>query len=280
MQVRHYRKEILCIGALLFSVLLYMLSGCEGEADIVFLLDSSDQMPIATFNLAKAYIRSLVSKLDIGMDSTRVSLASLAGTGKPEFFLGPDYNKAHIMDAIQRTQYIGSQADVAENLKFVRETMFSSANYARDRVPNILVMFIADSTNVSFVDITDEASKLRNDLNVSIIVKNYISCVTCEIFVKCSTLNYSYIIHVLLVNGEFKLFLSVHSILQTNIYVIAYGNSVDRGTLQDDIRRIASVPSTKYAFMYNQGDRYERYDADIIKNLCQDVPSMSLVFLI
>ena len=102
------------------------------------------------------------------MSTTRVALVSLAGTGRVEFYLGPDYNKQRIMDNIQRTQHIGTQADVAASLRFIRETMFDFTNYARDRIPKIVVMFLSDATNISSSDIVFEADKLKQDLNVSI----------------------------------------------------------------------------------------------------------------
>ena len=136
----------------------------------MFVLDSSDQMPFDVFESAKEYIRSIVGRLDVGMSTTRVGMVSLAGTGQVDFYLGPDYNKQRLMDNIWRMQHYNVPADVAANLRFVRETMFDFSNFARPRIPKIVVMFIADATNISYSDIVFEASRLKQDLSVSGIV--------------------------------------------------------------------------------------------------------------
>ena len=51
------------------------LTGCEGEGDLIFLLDSSSESSTHDFENAKDFVRAIVAKLDIGTNVTRVGIA-------------------------------------------------------------------------------------------------------------------------------------------------------------------------------------------------------------
>ena len=57
---------ILNISILLFSVIVHLV--CEGQADIVFVVDSSGSIRESRFQLVKDYMKSVVSEMEIAPD--------------------------------------------------------------------------------------------------------------------------------------------------------------------------------------------------------------------
>ncbi len=152
---------------------LLLTAGCEGEADIVFLLDSSSRTNQYDFEQIRGVTRSIVSELDIAMDKTRVGVASITSEGISEFSLQRYYEKQQMMEAILRINFRNQNANFSRALNYVNIEMFSKKSGMRTPelpVPCILVFFISYDMALTINQVVMNATNsLKHNRQITVI---------------------------------------------------------------------------------------------------------------
>ena len=118
----------------------YVAPGCDGQADVIFMIDSTGLFTPQKHNDAKNFIASQIDKLDVGENKTRVGVISLAGNGLPEVHLNEEYNKEGLISKVQQIPFRNAPTfDVVNTISTVEEIMLRESNGGRDnKVPGIL----------------------------------------------------------------------------------------------------------------------------------------------
>lgn len=109
------------------------------KADIMFLVDSSGSIGLDNFIKMKTFMKSLVSKSQIGADRVQVGVVQFSDINKEEFQLNKYISQSEISDAIDRMPHIGQTTMTGSALTFVSQ-YFSPAKGARPNVRKFLIL--------------------------------------------------------------------------------------------------------------------------------------------
>ncbi|XP_058146622.1 collagen alpha-6(VI) chain [Dasypus novemcinctus] len=111
----------------------------EVKADIMFLVDSSGSIGLENFIKMKTFMKSLVSKSQIGADRVQIGVVQFSHVNKEEFQLNRFRSQRDISDAIDRMGHIGETTLTGSALTFVSQ-YFSPAKGARPDVRKFLIL--------------------------------------------------------------------------------------------------------------------------------------------
>nr|XP_020827928.1 collagen alpha-3(VI) chain isoform X2 [Phascolarctos cinereus] len=114
-------------------------------ADIIFLIDSSDNVRQDGLAHIRDFIGSIVRKLNIGPNRVRIGVLQFSNDVFPEFYLRTHRSQAAVLDAIRRLRFRGgSPLNTGKALDFVAKNFFvkSAGSRIEDGVPQHLVLFL------------------------------------------------------------------------------------------------------------------------------------------
>ncbi|KAG8572802.1 hypothetical protein GDO81_012168 [Engystomops pustulosus] len=118
--------------------------GCRkaNQADIVFLLESSNQISEDSFENVKDFLYGLVSSLDVGIDKVRIGLAQYSDETNRVFLLNEYSLKSEILEKIQSLSYKDGNTYTGRALQDVNNTYFteSAGSRAAENVAQLLVL--------------------------------------------------------------------------------------------------------------------------------------------
>ncbi|NXV19667.1 CO6A3 protein, partial [Cepphus grylle] len=112
------------------------------KRDIVFMVDGS-RYAAQEFYLIRDLIERLVNNLDVGFDTTRISVVQFSEHPHVEFLLNAHSTKDEVQSAVRRLRpQGGQQVNVGEALEFVAKTIFTRPSGSRieEGVPQFLVI--------------------------------------------------------------------------------------------------------------------------------------------
>ncbi|XP_051479338.1 collagen alpha-3(VI) chain isoform X2 [Apus apus] len=112
------------------------------KRDVVFLVDGS-RYAAQEFYLIRDLIERIVTNLDVGFDTTRVSVVQFSEHPHVEFLLNAHSTKDEVQGAVRRLRpQGGQQVNVGEALEFVAKTIFTRPSGSRieEGVPQFLVI--------------------------------------------------------------------------------------------------------------------------------------------
>uniref|UniRef100_A0A8C3LWH4 Collagen alpha-3(VI) chain n=1 Tax=Chrysolophus pictus TaxID=9089 RepID=A0A8C3LWH4_CHRPC len=112
------------------------------KRDVVFLVDGS-RYAAQEFYLIRDLIERIVNNLDVGFDTTRVSVVQFSEHPHVEFLLNAHSTKDEVQGAVRRLRPRGGQqVNVGEALEFVAKTIFTRPSGSRieEGVPQFLVI--------------------------------------------------------------------------------------------------------------------------------------------
>ncbi|XP_074950223.1 collagen alpha-3(VI) chain isoform X4 [Phalacrocorax aristotelis] len=110
--------------------------------DVVFMVDGS-RYAAQEFYLVRDLIERIVNNLDVGFDTTRVSVVQFSEHPRVEFLLNAHSTKDEVQSAVRRLQAQGGQqVNVGEALEFVAKTIFTRPSGSRieEGVPQFLII--------------------------------------------------------------------------------------------------------------------------------------------
>ncbi|XP_061234987.1 collagen alpha-3(VI) chain isoform X21 [Neopsephotus bourkii] len=112
------------------------------KRDVVFLVDGS-RYAAQEFYLIRDLIERIVNNLDVGFDTTRISVVQFSEHPHVEFLLNAHSTKDEVQSAVRRLRpQGGQQVNVGEALEFVAKTIFTRPSGSRieEGVPQFLVI--------------------------------------------------------------------------------------------------------------------------------------------
>ncbi|CAL1545324.1 unnamed protein product [Lymnaea stagnalis] len=133
---------------------------CQGQADIVFILDASGSIGETNYQLQKQFLADVVDQFTVGASAVRFSAVVFSSTTSLQFNLNRYTTKADIKQAILALPYEADLTNTGKALKLTREQAFSAANGARPGVPKIAVVS-TDGASTDPSDTSAEATLLK-----------------------------------------------------------------------------------------------------------------------
>ena len=148
------------------SCLHYILAfvsyaGCDGKADIVFLLDASGSIHHERFPIVQDFVKQIVESLEISETRARVALLSWSNSARLDFLLNRFKSKQDVIQAVQYIEYIGEKTHTASALRMMREQVFSLSNGDREDVPNFAFIITDGNSNINEEKTIEEAIRAR-----------------------------------------------------------------------------------------------------------------------
>ncbi|XP_062435208.1 collagen alpha-3(VI) chain isoform X4 [Rhea pennata] len=112
------------------------------KRDVVFLVDGS-RYSAQEFYLVRDLIERIVNNLDVGFDTTRISVVQFSEHPHVEFLLNAHSTKDEVQSAVRRLRpQGGQQVNIGEALEFVAKTIFTRPSGSRieEGVPQFLII--------------------------------------------------------------------------------------------------------------------------------------------
>ncbi|XP_065696593.1 collagen alpha-3(VI) chain isoform X11 [Patagioenas fasciata] len=112
------------------------------KRDVVFMVDGS-RYAAQEFYLIRDLIERIVNNLDVGFDTTRISVVQFSEHPHVEFLLNAHSTKDEVQTAVRRLRpQGGQQVNVGEALEFVAKTIFTRPSGSRieEGVPQFLII--------------------------------------------------------------------------------------------------------------------------------------------
>ncbi|KAM5152433.1 collagen alpha-3(VI) chain [Mantella aurantiaca] len=158
-------------GLLPMVVLLcLMLSGIhrldaqqtEDSADLVFLIDGSNNVGRTGFNAIRDFLANYVERrLEVGRSRMQIGVVQYSDDVKIEFTLDEHATKQELINALKRLQFVGGEeANMGAAVEYVVEQLFTSAAGSRreEGVPQSLVIITGGPSSD---ELRDAANTLR-----------------------------------------------------------------------------------------------------------------------
>lgn len=139
------------------------------SADIVFVVDNSgsiadtDQGSVSNWQLMLNFIIGIVQEIEISPTRNRVGMVTFGNSGKNEFFMNDYENKAALIDAINRTEYLGENTNTSGGLRVMREQQFLQSRGDRSTVENIAIVITDGKSTYDNQSTIPEAMAARAD---------------------------------------------------------------------------------------------------------------------
>ncbi|XP_032879519.1 collagen alpha-3(VI) chain-like isoform X2 [Amblyraja radiata] len=127
-------------------VLLYFVTETEQaqeSADIVFLIDGSNKVERAEFQLIHSFIANIVEDLNIGASAIQTAVVQYSNVPSTEFYLKAYNTKRRILKAMQHLhQNGGHDANVGLALQFLMDNHFvaEAGSRAAEKVPQVMIL--------------------------------------------------------------------------------------------------------------------------------------------
>uniref|UniRef100_A0A8C3RFA6 Collagen type VI alpha 3 chain n=1 Tax=Cyanoderma ruficeps TaxID=181631 RepID=A0A8C3RFA6_9PASS len=122
------------------------------KRDVVFLVDGS-RYAAQEFYLIRDLIGRIVNNLDVGIDTTRISVVQFSEHPHVEFLLNTHSTKDEVQNAVRQLRPKGGQlVNVGEALEFVAKTIFTRPSGSRieEGVPQFLVILSSRKSDDDF----------------------------------------------------------------------------------------------------------------------------------
>ncbi|XP_066409624.1 collagen alpha-3(VI) chain [Molothrus aeneus] len=122
------------------------------KRDVVFLVDGS-RYAAQEFYLVRDLIGRIVNNLDVGIDTTRISVVQFSEHPHVEFLLNTHSTKDEVQNAVRQLRSKGGQlVNVGEALEFVAKTIFTRPSGSRieEGIPQFLVILSSRKSDDDF----------------------------------------------------------------------------------------------------------------------------------
>ncbi|XP_021434378.2 collagen alpha-3(VI) chain isoform X6 [Oncorhynchus mykiss] len=175
--MRKHRLLPLCaLLGVLFAGLLPKLDAqgqeAQESADLVLLIDGSENVGAANFPRVRDLAMKVIEGLDVGRDTIRVAVALYSADLEIQFFLNSYDTKAAVLDAVKALQFTGGdEANLGAALENVAGSLLSPASGGRaeEGVPQALVVISAGPSNDDF-SAGDRALKAASVITFGVVV--------------------------------------------------------------------------------------------------------------
>lgn len=118
----------------------------QESADLVLLIDGSQNVGAANFPFVRDLVLRIIEGLDVGRDTVRVALALYNGNPEIKFYLNSYDSKSSVLEAVKGLAYSGGdESNLGAALEEVAESLLSqtAGGRADEGVPQMLVVISA-----------------------------------------------------------------------------------------------------------------------------------------
>ncbi|XP_006866840.1 PREDICTED: collagen alpha-3(VI) chain [Chrysochloris asiatica] len=125
----------------------------QDSADIIFLIDGSNNTGSAHFTVIRDFLVNLLERLSIGTQQIQVGVVQYSDEPRTMFSLNTFSTKAQVLDAVKVLRFTGGElANIGLALDFVVENHFTQAGGSRvkEGVPQVLVLISAGPSSDEF----------------------------------------------------------------------------------------------------------------------------------
>ncbi|NXO05103.1 CO6A3 protein, partial [Rhinopomastus cyanomelas] len=115
----------------------------QESADLIFLIDGSDNIGSVNFQAIRDFLVNLIESLRVGAQQIHIGVVQYSDEPRTEFALSSYSTKADVLDAVKALSFRGGEeANTGAALEFVVENLFTQAAGSRieEAVPQILVL--------------------------------------------------------------------------------------------------------------------------------------------
>nr|XP_043875234.1 collagen alpha-3(VI) chain-like [Solea senegalensis] len=119
------------------------------QRDVVFLLDSSDEMQIE-FQGMLGFVERMVAKLNVDDGNDRVSVVQYSRSPSADFFLNTYKTQQNVVDNVQHLRHKGGRPlNTGAALQYVKDNIFTASSGSRHQqgVPQFLVLITGGRSN-------------------------------------------------------------------------------------------------------------------------------------
>lgn len=118
----------------------------QDSADLVLLIDGSENVGAANFPFVRDLILRIIEPLDVGRDGIRVALVQYNANPQVKFYLSSYESKSSVLDAVKGLTYSGGdESNLGSALEEVAESVLSqtAGGRAEEGVPQMLLVISA-----------------------------------------------------------------------------------------------------------------------------------------
>ncbi|KPP78780.1 hypothetical protein Z043_101686, partial [Scleropages formosus] len=164
---RHWYLMLCALMGLAFLGLPLNTKAQEAQdsADVVFLIDGSQNVGAGNFPHIRSLALSIIERLAVGKDAIRVAVVQYSTDPQVHFYLNSYDNKAAILDVVKGLNFQGGvEANLGAALKEVAESLLGpeAGGRAEDGIPQVVVVISAGP----YSDDVSEGSRALDYANV------------------------------------------------------------------------------------------------------------------
>ncbi len=140
-----------------------MVSDCNIDLDIAFLIDSSSSVGDKGFKHSLQFVKDVVKPLEFASGKTRVSVITFNDQGIAKFYLDTYTTRQDILEAIDFVSYVRGATFTSDALRIMREDVFTASQGDRDGATNIGIIITDGLSNILPQQTTREAKKAHRE---------------------------------------------------------------------------------------------------------------------
>lgn len=153
----------LCFMTGVNQLYLSLFIECDGQLDLVFVLDASGSIRQERWPLIQSFVKNIVKQLEVKADRVQVGVITFSDSPRTDFSLNTYQRKEDVLHAIERIQYMRGKTHTASALQMMKNQAFSLANGDRTDVPNIAIIVTDGHSNINAEQTIPEAIQARVD---------------------------------------------------------------------------------------------------------------------
>ncbi|XP_030310044.1 collagen alpha-3(VI) chain isoform X2 [Calypte anna] len=126
-----------------FCSLRAQQQAAQESADLIFLIDGSNNIGSVNFQAIRDFLVNLIESLRVGAQQIHIGVVQYSDQPRTEFPLNSYSTKGDVLDAVRALSFHGGEeANIGAALEFVVENLFTQAGGSRieEAVPQILVL--------------------------------------------------------------------------------------------------------------------------------------------
>lgn len=122
----------------------------QDSADLVFLIDGSQNVGAANFPFVRDMVARIIERLDVGRDTVRVALVLYHAEPEIKFYLNSHDSRSSVLEAVRALAFpAGDRANLGAALEEVEESLLSESagGRAEEGVPQMVVVISGGPSN-------------------------------------------------------------------------------------------------------------------------------------
>jgi collagen type VI alpha len=146
----------------LLSVLTYYYRlACDGQLDVVFLIDSSGSIHEDRYAIVLDFIANITNALETRPGRTHIGALTFSDNAFMDMPIGEFQQKEDVLYALKSMSYRRGRTNTAAALRMMYNEMFTAVNGDRDAAPNVAFVVTDGLSTVNPENTIPEAIRAR-----------------------------------------------------------------------------------------------------------------------